>query len=297
MKSFNRIAACTVAALALSGCQSFLGALNFGNQNKGVQHASADTGAVFGSDELEAGRAALKAGHVGVAIEQLRLAALNEETAPDAFNALGVAYAKLGRADLSERYFKMALALDSANPKFAANLQRFYNSPLGNSARALAMRQKEADAMLASAEQAAAAQGLTEAAAQSETRGALTLVKPGVTMTRMTNREISIATRGGDNVTEARGGMPTVAIRNPAKPAPAALQESAEPVEAKAEIEAAAAKRSVKQISMLGASGGSTSYPVRISMVKPSTSRATTARARGSAYPLRIAINSAATGE
>src|SRR3546814_9961813 len=65
------------------------------------------------------------------------------DSAAEAYNGLGVAYAKLGRADLAERYFKMALSMDGTNPRFAANLDRFYNSPLGNSSRALAMRAKE----------------------------------------------------------------------------------------------------------------------------------------------------------
>src|SRR3546814_13341744 len=85
----------------------------------------------------------LRAGHPANAIQQFRLAALDPGSAAEAFNGLGVAYAKLGRADLAERYFKMALSMDGTNPRFAANLDRFYNSPLGNSSRALAMRAKE----------------------------------------------------------------------------------------------------------------------------------------------------------
>src|SRR3546814_14347739 len=105
----------------------------------------------------------LRAGHPANAIQQFRLAALDPGSAAEAFNGLGVAYARLGRADLAERYFRMALSMDGANPRFAANLERFYNSPLANSSRALAMREQEAEAAVARVADAAQQQGLLEA--------------------------------------------------------------------------------------------------------------------------------------
>ena len=290
MRNLTRIATCVLAATALSGCQSFLSALDLDGEK--VQRADAGTGQVFGADELEKGRMALKAGYAANAIDQFRLAALNEETAPDAFNGLGVAYARLGRADLAERYFKMALTLDSANPKFAANLDRFYNSPLGNSVRALAMREEEATATLAAAEKAAGQQGMLEAPASVERRGAVVLETPRVQMTRTSNREITLATRGGD---EARSGtMPVVAIRNPTKANVVEIEADEQADVAVSEDKPA--KAAGKRISMIGASSDASSYPVRISLVRPNGTAAKSTP-RKSSYPLRVALGQAPTGE
>lgn len=291
MRNLTRIATCVLAATALSGCQSFLSALNFGGDK--VQRADAQSGPVFGAEELENGRMALKAGYAANAIQQFRMAALNEETAPDAFNGMAVAYARLGRADLAERYFKMALSLDSANPKYAANLDRFYNSPLGNSVRALAMREKEAAATLAAAEKAAEQDGLLDTPTSSERRGAVVLETPRVQMSRTSNREITLATRGSDE--PGSGSMPVVAIRNPAK---AKMVEA--DVQAEEQDEAQSGdkveKSSGKRISMIGASGDASSYPVRISLVKPN-STAIKSTPRKSGYPLRVALGPVSSGE
>lgn len=289
MRNLTRIATCVLAATALSGCQSFLGALNFGGDK--VQRADAQSGPVFGEEELEKGRLALRAGYAANAIQQFRMAALNEATAPDAFNGMGVAYARLGRADLAERYFKMALTLDSANPKYAANLDRFYNSPLGNSARALAMREKEAAATLAAAEKAAEQEGLLEAPETTERRGAVTLERPRVQLTRTSKREITLATRESEE--KQRGAMPVVAVRNPAKPK---LEEADATSETAAPEKDEAPKQSSKRISMLGASGEASSYPVRISLVKPGSS-SKSSQPRRAGYPLRVALGPASSSE
>lgn len=192
MKHTIRTAGCIAAALALGGCQSFISSLGFGPKESAQSERRAE---VFGGDELEKGKLALKAGHTTVAIQQFRLAALNEEYAADAFNGLGIAYASLGRADLAERYFRTAVELGTDNPKYAANLARFYQSPLGNSPAALAMREREAETILAQAEQAAAAQGLTESptGADVAANSAVTVVQPQTEVTRTSPRELHLA--------------------------------------------------------------------------------------------------------
>ena len=131
----------TFAALAvvmpLSGCQSFLSAFDLGTHSRATQP-------VFGEADLEEGRRLLAEGHVGNAIPALQRAALNRETAPAAANALGVAYARLGRGDLAERYFRAAVMLAPEDAKFAANLARFYDSDLGQDARTLYAQRQEA---------------------------------------------------------------------------------------------------------------------------------------------------------
>lgn len=288
MKNAIRLSTCAIAAIALSGCQGFVDKFAFG----GKKADRAEATAVFGNDELQNGRAALKAGYPAAAIKQFRMAALNEESAPDAFNGLGVAYAKLGRADLAERYFKMAVSLDGNNPKFAANLDRFYNSALGNSVRALAMREKEAEIQLAAAAAAAQAQGLLDPVAVPDRRGAVTLEDPAVKLTRTSGRELMIATRTSNSNTDGTGRMPVMAIRNPAA---AKVEDKEQPA---ATDNADAEKKQAKgptRISMLGTVGSTESYPVRIRLTKPN-SRGTSQPARRS-YPVRIALGQNSSSE
>lgn len=279
-----RFVACAAVAMSLSGCQGIWNTLGFGGPKDEARRADASQ-PLFGAEELEQGRLALKAGNPARAIQQFRLATMDENSAADAFNGLGVAYAKLGRADLAERYFKMALSLDSSNPKFAANLDRFYNSPLGTSARAFAMREREAQAVLANAEAAAAEQGLLAQTEQAtvERRGAVTLERPAVSIARRTGNELRIATQ--QNTATAQGSTPSVASRNPAS---VAADGTA------AETKKPSAVRN-SQISMAGAAKGAQSYPARITLGRPD-SRGQTA-VRGQGYPLRIALTSAQSSD
>ncbi len=274
MKNSARISACVLAALTLSGCQGILSAFNFG----GPKQYRAEAGAqVFGQDELEQGRAALKEGNPATAIKLFRLAALNEDAAPQAFNGLGIAYARLGRADLAERYFKMAVTLDSSNPKFAANLDNFYNSPLGTSARALAMRQKEADEALAAAEFAAQVEGLLPQPAANDKRGVVALESTPAQLTRTTPHELHIATRAAGDEHREGAALPSVAVRNPAKADADKVDDRERPTPAR--------------ISMLGSIEPQKGYPIRITLTKPATSGKSRPTPTQSAYPLRIALS------
>lgn len=126
-------------ATSLGGCQSFVQAFDFSRQSSAPQYA-------IGPADLEEGRAQLRAGNPGNAIAPLHRAALDPELRGEALNALGVAYAKLGRADLAERYFVSATRVDAGNERFAANLDRFYRSDLAQSTRfAFHQRQKAAE--------------------------------------------------------------------------------------------------------------------------------------------------------
>ncbi|WP_271439467.1 tetratricopeptide repeat protein [Pontixanthobacter luteolus] len=124
-----KLIACIAIASSLSGCQSFLSSLNFGERGQ----AQARQSGIFGEIELAEGRKALSAGNVTTAIDQFRLAAINDATRGDALNGLGVAYAKLGRGDLAERYFMQALEWQPSNPRYLANLEKFYTSSPGKS--------------------------------------------------------------------------------------------------------------------------------------------------------------------
>lgn len=275
MKNSAKISACVLAALTLSGCQGILSAFNLGGQKQYRAEANAQ---VFGQDELEQGRAALKAGYPAAAIKQFRLAALDEETAPDAFNGLGIAYARIGRADLAERYFKMAVTLDSSNAKFTANLDNFYNSPLGTSARALAMRQKEVDEALAAAEHAAQVEGLLASFVEPGQRGVVALENTPARLTRTSTHELRITTRSDEGENRSQASLPSVAVRNPAK---ADGDESSD----------IRTQRVPAEISMVGGVGQPETYPIRIKLTKPAASGKNRPAPARPVYPLRIALS------
>lgn len=118
-----RIVMLSAGAFALSGCASIFG---------GNQASLSDTDRLnmddiyhdYASEQLHLGRSLMRAGAYASAIDPLRKASNDRQSAPAAYNALGVAYAKLERPDVATRFFQMALLLDPENEKFASNLIR-----------------------------------------------------------------------------------------------------------------------------------------------------------------------------
>ncbi|NNC52628.1 MAG: hypothetical protein HKO08_06270 [Erythrobacter sp.] len=130
-------------AVSLGGCQSIVDAFGFSGKSSASTYQ-------LGQSDLDEGREHLRAGRLGNAIAPLHRAALNPQTSGDALNALGVTYAKLGRADLAERYFVAAVKTDRQNERYAANLARFYSSDLASDMRlAYAQREKAAQSYAA----------------------------------------------------------------------------------------------------------------------------------------------------
>lgn len=120
----HRIVTLLAGAALLGGCQAL-----FGDRAKlEVRPIGGEVTAENAAVALEDGRARLREGQVGYAIVSLRLAATNPAFAAEAHNGLGVAYARLGRGDLAERYFREAMAEAPQDPRFAANLARYYQS-------------------------------------------------------------------------------------------------------------------------------------------------------------------------
>jgi len=70
----------------------------------------------------------LRQGQISAAIASFSMALAAPEARAEAINGLAVAYAKLGRDDVADRYFREAAALDPNNPKFAANLLRLQDN-------------------------------------------------------------------------------------------------------------------------------------------------------------------------
>lgn len=64
----------------------------------------------------------LERGNIGLAVDGFRKAVRRSPDSVDAMNGLAVAYDRLGRFDLSRRFYELALAADPANPKVRHNL-------------------------------------------------------------------------------------------------------------------------------------------------------------------------------
>ncbi len=144
MRSLPRILVLATALTALSGCQSFpLTSWMFKRSDRGAPQIALS----YDSGSLAEGRAALQNGKPFEAIGPLRVALLDAGTRAPASNALGVAYAQLGREDLAEQYFKSAIAADPSDERFVANLLRLQHAVLARQAQSnaarLAARQSE----------------------------------------------------------------------------------------------------------------------------------------------------------
>ena len=123
MKATVRLTCLVTAAVSLSGCQSFpLTSWLFKNDRTASDADPQLAGSTTGA--LEEGAALLRAGNLSAAVASFRIAQLDRATRADACNGLGVAYAKLGRLDLAERYFQAAILSDPDNTRYAANLLR-----------------------------------------------------------------------------------------------------------------------------------------------------------------------------
>lgn len=120
MRSMTAIALATT----LSGCQSLpvIGSLFAPSQQRPDMMRPAPD--LAGAQLLEEGRQQLANGQISAAVASFRLAAMDQTTQADAFNGLGVAYARLGRADLADRYFSAAIEARPEDMRFAGNLMR-----------------------------------------------------------------------------------------------------------------------------------------------------------------------------
>ncbi|HEX7750943.1 MAG TPA: tetratricopeptide repeat protein [Novosphingobium sp.] len=123
-------------ALPLAGCNSFLGTHLFARhadkplREQAREHMRAAAAAAQAGASTEEGRKALGAGQPGAAIEKFRAALAAGEPMAPALNGMGVAYARIGRFDLAQRFFEQAAAADPADPRYAANLTELIRSPL-----------------------------------------------------------------------------------------------------------------------------------------------------------------------
>lgn len=144
MNTTARTVALLLMATSLGACQQ--------NVFKGLFGAKADVSATTmkraqsnGLVALEEGRAYLRRGQIAAAVASFKIARLDPVVAADANNGIGVAYAKLGRPDVADRYFRAALRIEPSNERFAGNLMRLQREVLLAAAKSEPVREVEVE--------------------------------------------------------------------------------------------------------------------------------------------------------
>lgn len=123
MKVIAKLGCIVAGAAMLGGCQSFpLTSWMFKDAGRAASAHRQLAGSPIGA--LEEGRAFLRDGNISAAVASFRIALLDPAMRAEACNGLAVAYARLGRDDLAQRYFLAAISAEPENQKYVANLLR-----------------------------------------------------------------------------------------------------------------------------------------------------------------------------
>jgi hypothetical protein len=93
-----------------------------------IRPAEKSSSALASSADLKQAQAMLQRGEFALAIDSFRRALREKPDDADALNGLAVSYASLGRYDLSQGYFEMALAYAPTNLRIYRNLARSLES-------------------------------------------------------------------------------------------------------------------------------------------------------------------------
>lgn len=118
-----------VAMLPLASCQSLFHSAKVENTRigpSGIWVPKERDPAEYAASQLALGRDSLNYEQYGLAIISFRNAQRFPETAAAAHNGLAVAFAQIGRADLAERFFKLAMEEAPGDRSYAENLTNFY---------------------------------------------------------------------------------------------------------------------------------------------------------------------------
>ena len=130
MQTFTRVALVAGAAVLLSGCASmpkYLAWLKLGPKQPDIEvqtvNTATETAAVDPADRLyRSAVAAIEDRDYGLALERLQQARERSPQDVRVLNALAVTYDKLGRFDLSTRFYAEASAVAPDSPVVTANL-------------------------------------------------------------------------------------------------------------------------------------------------------------------------------
>ncbi len=116
----------SITKCALAGCATILVSGCAMQQNAAPEYRLSSTAptVVPGASMLQRGRAQLDVGLNALAIEAFRAEIRSDPDSADAYNGLAVAYGRIGRDDLAQRYFETALAKEPTNIKAQTNLSK-----------------------------------------------------------------------------------------------------------------------------------------------------------------------------
>ena len=179
-----------LSLVALAGCQG----MPWQSAHRETAASSTPDMSSYFAQRLQDGRRHLAAFRLAAAIEAFRQASYHPDFAGEAYNGLGVAYDRLGRYDLAERFFRQAVTAAPEDPRFARNAARFDAAQLARAGTAQVERL--AVAAPASAE-------LPAVTVQEDLRleelaraiGAEIGEQPAPRMARVSEREVTIASR------------------------------------------------------------------------------------------------------
>lgn len=110
-----------LALITTTGCQGFAGRL--GLQERAAPEAPDMTS--YFAQLIEDGRRHLEAQRPTAAITSFRQASYHANYAGEAFNGMAIAYDRIGRYDLAERFFAQAVESAPEDARFARNAARF----------------------------------------------------------------------------------------------------------------------------------------------------------------------------
>lgn len=184
--------------LVLGGCNSL-----FGDKiaiRPAQNMAAPELNSEYAATQLEAARQALREDRLSDAIAGFRNARVDAGQAAAAANGLAVAYARLGRPDLAERYFNQAIMLAPEDTRYAANLQRFHRA---NAA-------EQAIRTASSSEPASPVEAVRTALPDSQRQAAVVVSRPASRLVRVSGGEVQLA--------QARAMAPRPAVVALARP-------------------------------------------------------------------------------
>jgi hypothetical protein len=181
-------------ALTLGGCQMLgIGGSRMASVPQATERAEPMD---FGAEQIAEGRKALTDGHIPQAIDSFMLAKSFQAHAPAAYNGLAVAYSRLGREDLAERFFLTAVALAPDDERFRTNLALFYvrSGIPRQTAPAMALAPAQPDVAAAPAQVAVAAAPavLRAAPVVRSLGGGVTVQAPASRLQRVSAGEVTI---------------------------------------------------------------------------------------------------------
>lgn len=238
MKSKLALVALALAVPGLAGCQGLFG------QSGSSRVASADVDlSDYFAERVAVGKAMLDRGQYGAALVAFRQARLHQDFAAEAYNGMAVAYARLGRADLAERFFLAASVVDPANPRYLANLQKLQD-------------QAPVMAAAAPAEPAPVAQ-------TAPTPAPLVAVDTGRTVIRFGLRQASLVRDGAKDVHLVTAQPPETKAASASAPA---VQAAAPAPQAQYPVRTALTRRPATV--HIVTTGNAASYPQRVALGK-----------------------------